>query len=168
MGIKLSPSAVHSGAALASLLCAGKFKVGYFLDSLRMPSPTEEIFQEIAKDFNIRWNFPNCVGSIDGKHIRIKCPPNTGSQCFYYKPYHSIVLQDVVDADFKFVTVDVGAFGKQSDGGVFRYSTLHQSFETRSLKLPEDTVLPNGEITLPWYWYWYLFTFHKSLQKMWK
>jgi hypothetical protein len=36
MRIKLSPSAVHSGAALASLLCAGKFKVGYFLDSLRI------------------------------------------------------------------------------------------------------------------------------------
>jgi len=36
MCIKLSPSAVHSGTALASLLCAGKFKVGYFLDSLRM------------------------------------------------------------------------------------------------------------------------------------
>jgi len=36
MRIKLFPSAVHSGVALASLLCAGKFKVGYFLDSLRI------------------------------------------------------------------------------------------------------------------------------------
>jgi len=114
-----------------------------------MPSPTQEIFQEIAKDFNIRWNFPNCVGSIDGKHIRIKCPPNSGSQYFNYKQYHSIVLQAVVDANLKFVTVDVGAYGKQSDGGVFRYSALYQSLETRSLKLPEDTVVPNSEITLP-------------------
>jgi hypothetical protein len=32
-----------------------------------MPSPTEEIFTEISKDFNVRWNFPNCVGSTDGK-----------------------------------------------------------------------------------------------------
>ena len=115
-----------------------------------MPSPTEEIFQEISKDFDIRWNFPNCVGSIDGKHIRIKCPPNSGSQYFNYKQYHSIVLQAVVDANLKFVTVDVGAYGKQSDGGVFRYSALYQSLETRSLKLPEDTVLPNSEITLPY------------------
>jgi hypothetical protein len=57
-----------------------------------MPSPTEDIFQEIEKDNNIRWNFPNCVGSIDGKPIRIKCPPNSGSQYFNYKQYHSIVL----------------------------------------------------------------------------
>ena len=46
--------------------------------------------------------------------------------------------------------MDVGAYGKQSDGGVFRYSALYQSLETRSLKLPEDTVLPNSEITLPY------------------
>jgi len=36
-----------------------------------MPSPTEDIFQEIAKDFNIRWNFPNCVGSnIATSHLK--------------------------------------------------------------------------------------------------
>jgi hypothetical protein len=32
-----------------------------------MPSPTEEIFTEISKDFNVRWNFPNCFGSTNGK-----------------------------------------------------------------------------------------------------
>jgi hypothetical protein len=84
-----------------------------------MPSPTQEIFQEIVKDFNICWNFPKCVGSVDGKHIRIKCPPNSSSQYFNYKQYHSIVLQAVVDANLKFVTVDIGSYGKHSDGGVF-------------------------------------------------
>jgi hypothetical protein len=32
-----------------------------------MPSPTEEIFTEISKDFNVRWNYPNCVVSAGGK-----------------------------------------------------------------------------------------------------
>ena len=87
------------------------------LQAQHTPSPTEEIFQEIAKDFNIRWNFPNCIGSIDGKHIRInKCPPNSGSQYFNYKHYHSIVLQAVMDANLKFISVDVEAYGKQRDG----------------------------------------------------
>ena len=52
-----------------------------------------------------------------------------------------------MDANLKFVTVDIGAYGKQSDGGVFRYLALHQNLETRRLQLPEDTVLPNSEIT---------------------
>jgi hypothetical protein len=30
-----------------------------------MPPPTDEIFTEISKDFNIRWNFPNCIESTD-------------------------------------------------------------------------------------------------------
>jgi hypothetical protein len=42
MLIKLSPSAVHSGTALASLLCAGKFKVGYFSDSPRSVSDDDD------------------------------------------------------------------------------------------------------------------------------
>jgi hypothetical protein len=53
-----------------------------------------------------------------------------------------------VDANLKFVTVDVGAYGKQSDGGVFRNSALYQRLETRSLQMPEATVLPHSEITL--------------------
>jgi len=60
-----------------------------------------------------------------------------------YEQYHSIVLQAVVDANLKFVTVDVGAYGKQSDGGVFRNSALYQSLETRSVQVSEDTVLPH-------------------------
>ena len=45
--------------------------------------------------------------------------------------------------------MDVGAYAKQSDGGVFQYLALYQSLETRSLQLPEDTVLPLNELTLP-------------------
>jgi len=94
-----------------------------------MPSPT--LFTEISKDYNIRWNFPSCIGSIDASTSE------------------SIVLQAVVDANLKFVNVDVRACGKQSDGGVFRNSALYQSLEARSLQVPEDTVLPHSEITLP-------------------
>jgi hypothetical protein len=53
-----------------------------------------------------------------------------------------------VDVNLKFVTVDVAAYGKQKNGGVFRNSALYQSLDTRSLQVPEDTVLPNSEITL--------------------
>jgi hypothetical protein len=45
--------------------------------------------------------------------------------------------------------MDMGAYGKQSDAGVFQCSALYCSLETESLKLPEDTVLPHSDVTLP-------------------
>lgn len=36
-----------------------------------MLKPTEEMWKHIADDFYTIWNFPNCLGAIDGKHITI-------------------------------------------------------------------------------------------------
>jgi hypothetical protein len=114
--LRINKSAVAS--AVKETTCA----VWTAIQARHMPSPKDEMFKEIAKDFHIHQNFPNCTGNIGGKHIRIKCAPNCSSQHFKYKQYHSIVLQAVVDAYLKFVTVFVGAYGKQSNGGFFHYS----------------------------------------------
>lgn len=57
-----------------------------------MPEKTEEDWINIAKVFLERTYFPNCVGSIDGKHIRIERPENTGSEAFNYKKFYSLIL----------------------------------------------------------------------------
>ena len=54
-----------------------------------------------------------------------------------------------MNTNLKFVTLDLGAFGKQSGGGVFRYAALYQSLETPTLKFSEDKILPHSEITSP-------------------
>jgi hypothetical protein len=41
---------------------------------------TSEDFEAIAKGFWDNWNFPNCVGAVDGKHIRIEAPGGSGSE----------------------------------------------------------------------------------------
>lgn len=33
--------------------------------------PSEDNWKEIAKEFYIRWNFPHCIGAVDGKHVVI-------------------------------------------------------------------------------------------------
>jgi len=52
---------------------------------LHMPVPTTEVLLSMSNEFYLKWYFPNCVGSIDGKHIRLKCPSNSGSMYYNYK-----------------------------------------------------------------------------------
>lgn len=95
------------------------------------------------------WNFPNCIGAIDGKHINIRCPIGGGSAYYNYKGAHSIVLLALVDANYWFTTVDVGSYCRNSDGSIFSKSALGQSLERGQLNLPADTPLMEGGIPLP-------------------
>ena len=58
---------------------------------LRMPTTKEE-WKHYAKRTAERWQFPNCIGAADGKHIAIKHPKDSGSEYHNYKGFFSIVL----------------------------------------------------------------------------
>lgn len=115
-----------------------------------MPVPTQIDFKNIAEDFYKIWNFPNCVGALDGKHIRLRCPKNSGSMFFNYKGYFSIVLQALVDANYRFINIDVGGYGKQSDGGTFKASRLYKKLIDGSLNLPKNSALPGSSLVMPY------------------
>lgn len=83
----------------------------------KIPPPTLESMKKNASEFSYQWNYPNCVGAIDGKHIRIRCPSRAGSLYYNYKNFHSIVLLAIVDANYKFVAIDVGSYGREGDAG---------------------------------------------------
>ncbi|KAL4084926.1 hypothetical protein QTP88_027793 [Uroleucon formosanum] len=110
-----------------------------------MPIPDQIIWKTIADRYNQLWNLPNCVGSIDGKHIRIKAPANSGSSFFNYKGYFSVVLMATADADGKFITIDVGEYGRNSDGRVFKECTFGQLLLKNKLNLPKNSCLPHEE-----------------------
>lgn len=82
-----------------------------------IPEPSTESWKKCAEEFADRWNFPNCIGAIDGKHIRIRCPNLAGSLFYNYKDFHSIVLLAIVDAHYRFIAIDVGSYGREGDAG---------------------------------------------------
>lgn len=57
----------------------------------------------------------------------------------------------MADANCKFLVIDVGARGKQSDGGVFRGSDLYQHLENNAFNCPQQSKLPNysKDVSLP-------------------
>nr|CAI5865066.1 unnamed protein product [Callosobruchus analis] len=110
----------------------------------------EQEWLNIAKQFNDVWNFPNCVGSVDGKHVVLQAPINTGSEFFNYKSTFSIVLMAVVDADYCFTFADVGCQGRISDGGVIKNTSFYKKLQGNELHLPSDNALPNTEKVLPY------------------
>uniref|UniRef100_A0A182PVT2 DDE Tnp4 domain-containing protein n=1 Tax=Anopheles epiroticus TaxID=199890 RepID=A0A182PVT2_9DIPT len=38
------------------------------LQPIHLPVPTTESLLELVQEFEMKWNFPNCIGAIDGKH----------------------------------------------------------------------------------------------------
>ncbi|KAL4126733.1 hypothetical protein QTP88_010942 [Uroleucon formosanum] len=119
------------------------------LKEKHLPTPTIEQLKNIEKKFYEKWNYPNCIGSIDGKHIRVRCPKNSGSMFFNYKQYYSIVLMAIADANYKFIMVDVGGYGKNSDGGILCASNIYQCPENEILKIPSEKKFPNSNVIAP-------------------
>lgn len=79
-----------------------------------------------------------------------QAPPHSGSVYYNYKKTHSISLLAVSNANYCFTLVDIGAEGRQSDGGVFANSTFGQRFETDEMNLPQPSVIEPNDPPLPY------------------
>ncbi|KAH7945704.1 hypothetical protein HPB49_014342 [Dermacentor silvarum] len=47
--------------------------------------PDAAAWLRTAEGFGRTWQFPNCIGAVDGKHVHIKRPKNSGTMYFNYK-----------------------------------------------------------------------------------
>ncbi|XP_046849870.1 uncharacterized protein LOC124443422 [Xenia sp. Carnegie-2017] len=119
-------------------------RLGY----LKVPS-NKTAWEKVAYEFENHWNFPNAIGAIDGKHVQMFAPAGAGSSFFNYKKTHSIVLLGVCDANYKFILVDIGDSGRQSDGSVYANSNLGHAIENKLLNIPGDRRITNSSKVLP-------------------
>lgn len=116
---------------------------------LKAPSKTED-WMKISKEFEKNWNFPNCLGALDGKHVSIVCPRNAGSGFYNYKHFHSIVLLAICDAKYCFSMVDVGGFGRDNDASILQESLFGRMFDSgpHAFNIPPPTNV--GSSSLPY------------------
>jgi len=104
----------------------------------------------VSEKFETLWDFPHCLAAMDGKHIVLQAPINSGSEFHNYKSFFSIVLFALVDAEYNFLYANIGCQGRISDGGVLRNSDLFKKLENNSLNLPAHSTLPGKSKKIPY------------------
>lgn len=70
-----------------------------------------------------------------------------------YKHFFPIGLLVIADTNYRFIYVDIGSFGKDSDSTIFRNSLLLEKLEKNCLNIPAPTpnnTFPGIDTTLPY------------------
>ena len=125
--------------------------VAEYKDEVLVLPSTSDAWREVASGFSRRWNYHHCCGAVDGKHVQIKKPKKSGTAYYNYKGFFSIVLLGLVDADYKFLWMNVGVRGSMSDAGVYNESTLEPALREGTLDLAPPDILPNDNQDTPYF-----------------
>ncbi|XP_068089476.1 uncharacterized protein [Hyperolius riggenbachi] len=107
-----------------------------------MPFPDTQKWLQVADLYWRRCNFPHCIGANDGKHVRVVCPPCTGSKYFNYKKFFSLVMLAIVDSDYQFLYLDVGSYGSSSDSTIFKNSKFGRLLQSGRANIPQPMPWP--------------------------
>ena len=108
-------------------------------------------WRSLSAKFVNRWNFHHACGAIEGKHIAIKASDRSGTVYHNYKGMFSIMLLGLVDAEYKFIWIDVGTNGSTSECVIFNSSDLLQVIEGDTLGLPPHEPLPGDDRAIPYF-----------------
>lgn len=101
------------------------------------PELSTDYWLDTSAEFMARSNFPHYIGAIDGKHIRIIKPTESGSLYFNYKKFFSIILVAICDANYKFSYIDVGGYGRSADTTIFKNSAFFKKLTKGELNIPD-------------------------------
>ena len=85
------------------------------------------------------------TADVADSSVEEKC----GSLYYNYKGYFSVILMALVDANYKFIWVSVGANGSASDAQVFNHSELRTMLEENNLGLLDADTLPGDDRNTP-------------------
>ena len=77
------------------------------------------------------------IALMSYKNISIIQPYRSGSLFFNYKHYFSILLLALADPNYRFVYVNVGSYGKDSDCNIFKNYSLWTALVQQTLGTPK-------------------------------
>ena len=82
-----------------------------------------------------------------------RCETSKERQITYFscKGFHSIVLMALVDADYKFILVDIGAKCSASDAAIFNHSKMKEVIENGNIGFPAADPLPIDDRPMPYF-----------------
>ena len=81
------------------------------LKPLYLKFPNKEEWRYISLNIERLWDFPSCLGPIDGRHMKLNSRPHSGSMYHNYKGHKSMVLIGSCDAYSRFTWVNFGNQG---------------------------------------------------------
>ena len=156
----------HSTESYTSLSCqfrVGRSTISKFLpevcraiqdeftrEYLRCPTTPDE-WKELEMEFRIRWNVPHALGALDGKHVALKKPKNSGALYHHYKGFFSVVMLALVDGQYKSRWVDVGTAGSSSDAEIFNTCHLKRTIDDGSIGFPDPAPITQGGRDVPYF-----------------
>jgi hypothetical protein len=97
-----------------------------FLSILFQFHTTEGECIHVGNEFERKWDFPNCLDAVDGKHVKITQPRGSGSFYWNYKGFTSLVLMSIANANYEFLYFDIGMNGRVSDGGIIENTKFYE------------------------------------------
>ncbi|XP_033113465.1 protein ALP1-like [Anneissia japonica] len=98
--------------------------------------------------FELKYGFPMCGGAIDGCHIPIIAPRLYHTDYYNRKGWYSILLQGLVDHNYKFIDFDVGQPGKCHDAYVFEMSKLYRKLSSGTFYPPFTKTIEGKEVPI--------------------
>ncbi len=106
--------------------------IAVFEPEVLQPPSTFKEWWGVTQCFKRWWNLPHCLGTLDSKLCKlINASSHSDSSCYNYKKFFSIIPLPLVNANYEFLWIDVGANSACLDAQIYNGYSLCKAISLR-------------------------------------